>query len=142
MNYLLVWPLIQNYFSPTFVCFCTEYVANVNVVVVINWKLLHGSLFFLLTQDSYGDTPLHDAVAKDFRNIIEILVVVPNIDFTQQNHRGFNLLHHAALKGNKLWVEKKIFTFKNILLGWIWSKQWLKRIIDILQTFDWYWYFV
>lgn len=53
-------------------------------------------------QDSYGDTPLHDAIAKDFRSIIEILVLVPNIDFTQQNHRGFNLLHHAALKGNKL----------------------------------------
>ncbi|XP_014856559.1 PREDICTED: E3 ubiquitin-protein ligase MIB2-like, partial [Poecilia mexicana] len=56
--------------------------------------------------DSYGDTPLHDAIAKDFRSIIEILVVVPNIDFTQQNHRGFNLLHHAALKGNKLATEK------------------------------------
>ena len=53
-------------------------------------------------QDSYGDTPLHDAIAKDFRNIIEILVVVPSVDFTQQNNRGFNLLHHAALKGNKL----------------------------------------
>ncbi|XP_055078914.1 E3 ubiquitin-protein ligase MIB2 isoform X2 [Periophthalmus magnuspinnatus] len=57
-------------------------------------------------QDSYGDTPLHDAIAKDFRNIIEVLVVVPSIDFTQQNHRGFNLLHHAALKGNKLATEK------------------------------------
>uniref|UniRef100_A0A8C5ER72 E3 ubiquitin-protein ligase MIB2 n=1 Tax=Gouania willdenowi TaxID=441366 RepID=A0A8C5ER72_GOUWI len=57
-------------------------------------------------QDSYGDTPLHDAIAKDFRSIIEILIVVPNIDFTQQNHRGFNLLHHAALKGNKLATEK------------------------------------
>uniref|UniRef100_A0A8C1JI29 E3 ubiquitin-protein ligase MIB2 n=1 Tax=Cyprinus carpio TaxID=7962 RepID=A0A8C1JI29_CYPCA len=56
-------------------------------------------------QDSYGDTPLHDAVAKDFRSIIEILTVVPSIDFTQQNNRGFNLLHHAALKGNKLATE-------------------------------------
>ncbi|XP_067251652.1 E3 ubiquitin-protein ligase MIB2 isoform X2 [Chanodichthys erythropterus] len=56
-------------------------------------------------QDSYGDTPLHDAIAKDFRSIIEILTVVPNIDFTQQNNRGFNLLHHAALKGNKLATE-------------------------------------
>ncbi|MFT7804590.1 E3 ubiquitin-protein ligase MIB2 [Arapaima gigas] len=56
-------------------------------------------------QDSYGDTPLHDAIAKDFRNIIEILTAVPNIDFTQQNNRGFNLLHHAALKGNKLATE-------------------------------------
>lgn len=62
---------------------------------------------FSPNQDSYGDTPLHDAIAKDFRNIIEILVLVPNIDFTQQNHRGFNLLHHAALKGNKLWVESE-----------------------------------
>ncbi|XP_062855241.1 E3 ubiquitin-protein ligase MIB2 isoform X2 [Trichomycterus rosablanca] len=56
-------------------------------------------------QDSYGDTPLHDAIAKDLRSIIEILTVVPNIDFTQQNNRGFNLLHHAALKGNKLASE-------------------------------------
>ncbi|XP_037629339.1 E3 ubiquitin-protein ligase MIB2 isoform X3 [Sebastes umbrosus] len=66
----------------------TEYSADVNL------------------QDSYGDTPLHDAIAKDFRNIIEILVLVPSIDFTQQNNRGFNLLHHAALKGNKLATEK------------------------------------
>ncbi|KAJ3589705.1 hypothetical protein NHX12_010548, partial [Muraenolepis orangiensis] len=57
-------------------------------------------------QDSYGDTPLHDAIAKDFRAIMEILVLVPNIDFTQQNNRGFNLLHHAALKGNKLATER------------------------------------
>lgn len=64
--------------------------------------LLHVHFFLFSNQDSYGDTPLHDAIAKDFRNIIEILVVVPNIDFTQQNHRGFNLLHHAALKGNKM----------------------------------------
>uniref|UniRef100_A0A672R2Z1 E3 ubiquitin-protein ligase MIB2 n=1 Tax=Sinocyclocheilus grahami TaxID=75366 RepID=A0A672R2Z1_SINGR len=56
-------------------------------------------------QDSYGDTPLHDAIAKDFRSIIEILTVVLNIDFTQQNNRGFNLLQHAALKGNKLATE-------------------------------------
>uniref|UniRef100_A0A8C5CHV9 RING-type E3 ubiquitin transferase n=1 Tax=Gadus morhua TaxID=8049 RepID=A0A8C5CHV9_GADMO len=57
-------------------------------------------------QDSYGDTPLHDAIAKDFRGIMEILVLVPNIDFTQQNNRGFNLLHHAALKGNKLATDR------------------------------------
>ncbi|XP_028849446.1 E3 ubiquitin-protein ligase MIB2 isoform X2 [Denticeps clupeoides] len=56
-------------------------------------------------QDSYGDTPLHDAISKDFRPIIEILAAVPNIDFTLQNNRGFNLLHHAGLKGNKLATE-------------------------------------
>ncbi|XP_062889279.1 E3 ubiquitin-protein ligase MIB2 isoform X2 [Mobula hypostoma] len=57
-------------------------------------------------QDSYGDTPLHDGIAKDYRDIITILTEVPNIDFTHQNNRGFNLLHHAALKGNKLATEK------------------------------------
>ncbi|KAJ8257614.1 hypothetical protein GJAV_G00187700 [Gymnothorax javanicus] len=57
-------------------------------------------------QDSYGDTPLHDAIAKDFRNIIETLTIVPGIDFTKQNNRGFNLLHHAALKGSKLAMER------------------------------------
>lgn len=72
-------------------------------------------------QDSYGDTPLHDAIAKDFRNIIEILVLVPNIDFTQQNHRGFNLLHHAALKGNKLWVEITTKTFCKYFLELWWG---------------------
>uniref|UniRef100_A0AAZ3SGK5 E3 ubiquitin-protein ligase MIB2 n=1 Tax=Oncorhynchus tshawytscha TaxID=74940 RepID=A0AAZ3SGK5_ONCTS len=69
-------------------------------------RVLSEHLADINVQDSYGDTPLHDAIAKDFRNIIEILAVVPNIDFTQQNNRGFNLLHHAALKGNKLATEK------------------------------------
>ncbi|XP_059808391.1 E3 ubiquitin-protein ligase MIB2 isoform X2 [Hypanus sabinus] len=57
-------------------------------------------------QDSYGDTPLHDGIAKDYRDIVTILTEVPNIDFTHQNNRGFNLLHHAALKGNKLATEQ------------------------------------
>ena len=53
-------------------------------------------------QDAYGDTPLHYAITADFKCIIEALTEVPNIDFTIQNRQGFNLLHHAALKGNKL----------------------------------------
>ncbi|GAA6108319.1 E3 ubiquitin-protein ligase MIB2 isoform X3 [Tachysurus ichikawai] len=73
----------------------TEHSADVNLQV-----RMHNA-----DTDSYGDTPLHDAIAKDFRSIIEILTVVRNIDFTQQNNRGFNLLHHAALKGNKLATE-------------------------------------
>ncbi|XP_020637982.3 E3 ubiquitin-protein ligase MIB2 [Pogona vitticeps] len=56
--------------------------------------------------DSYGDTPLHYAITADFKCIIEALTEVPNIDFTIQNRQGFNLLHHAALKGNKLAVKK------------------------------------
>ncbi|KAG8434369.1 hypothetical protein GDO86_012666 [Hymenochirus boettgeri] len=57
-------------------------------------------------QDSFGDTPLHYAITADFRSIIEILTEVPSIDFTVQNHQGFNLLHQAALKGNSLAVRK------------------------------------
>uniref|UniRef100_A0A8D0BS99 E3 ubiquitin-protein ligase MIB2 n=1 Tax=Salvator merianae TaxID=96440 RepID=A0A8D0BS99_SALMN len=56
--------------------------------------------------DSCGDTPLHYAITADFKCIIEALTEVPNIDFTIQNRQGFNLLHHAALKGNKLAIKK------------------------------------
>ncbi|XP_069097143.1 E3 ubiquitin-protein ligase MIB2 isoform X5 [Pleurodeles waltl] len=57
-------------------------------------------------QDSLGDTPLHYAISADFTSIIEILIDVPNIDLTVQNRQSFNLLHHAALKGNTLAVTK------------------------------------
>ncbi|XP_034609003.1 E3 ubiquitin-protein ligase MIB2 isoform X2 [Trachemys scripta elegans] len=56
--------------------------------------------------DSFDDTPLHYAITADLKSIIEILTEVPNIDFTVQNRQGFNLLHHAALKGNKLAIKK------------------------------------
>ena len=51
-------------------------------------------------QDSYGDTVLHDAIAKDFIEIVEVLVNFRDIDLSIKNKRGFNCLHHAALKGN------------------------------------------
>jgi len=51
-------------------------------------------------QDSYGDTVLHDAIAKDFFEIVELLVNFLGIDLSKTNKRGFNCLHHAALKGN------------------------------------------
>ena len=51
-------------------------------------------------QDSYGDTVLHDAIAKDFIEIVEVLVNFRGVDFSIKNKRGFNCLHHAALKGN------------------------------------------
>ncbi|TFK13862.1 KH domain-containing, RNA-binding, signal transduction-associated protein 1 [Platysternon megacephalum] len=56
--------------------------------------------------DSFDDTPLHYAITADLKSIIEILTEVPNSDFTVQNRQGFNLLHHAALKGNKLAIKK------------------------------------
>lgn len=51
------------------------------------------------SQDSYGDTVLHDAIAKDFAEIVELLINF-GIDLSIKNKRGFNCLHHAALKGN------------------------------------------
>ena len=55
-----------------------------------------------LFKDSYGDTALHDAIGKEKQDIIEGLINFPSIDFTLKNKRGFNVLHHAALKGNNL----------------------------------------
>ncbi|KAH1024185.1 E3 ubiquitin-protein ligase MIB2 [Dendroctonus ponderosae] len=49
--------------------------------------------------DMYGDTALHDAIGKDSLQIIELICTTPGVDFTLRNKRGFNVLHHAALKG-------------------------------------------
>ncbi|BFZ22874.1 hypothetical protein BsWGS_25913 [Bradybaena similaris] len=57
-------------------------------------------------QDAYGDTALHDAIGKENHQIIELLVNYNSIDFTLKNKRGFNVLHHAALKGNVFATEK------------------------------------
>ena len=51
-------------------------------------------------QDSYGDTALHDAIGKDALDIIDALCACDSVNFTLRNKRGFNVLHHAALKGN------------------------------------------
>ncbi len=59
-----------------------------------------------MLQDSYGDTALHDAIGKDSGEILVMLASVPGCDFSLKNNRGFNALHHAALKGNNLAVEK------------------------------------
>lgn len=58
----------------------------------------------LPSQDSYGDTALHDAIGKDSIEILELLGNSPHLDLNLRNKRGFNVLHHAALKGNNLWV--------------------------------------
>lgn len=60
-------------------------------------------------QDSYGDTALHDAIGKDAigkdaLDIIDALCSCERVDFTLRNKRGFNVLHHAALKGNAQYV--------------------------------------
>nr|CAD7425712.1 unnamed protein product [Timema monikensis] len=57
-------------------------------------------------QDSYGDTALHDAIGKDSLEIIDMLCNMAGVDFTLKNKRGFNVLHHAALKGNNFATER------------------------------------
>ena len=53
--------------------------------------------------------PLHDAIAKDFKQIVELLVQACAVDLTVKNKRGFNCLHHAALKGNARSVKLVMF---------------------------------
>lgn len=65
-------------------------------------------------QDSYGDTALHDAIGKDAigkdaLDIIDALCSCDRVDFTLENKRGFNVLHHAALKGNAQYVMHHCF---------------------------------
>ncbi|XP_076451945.1 E3 ubiquitin-protein ligase MIB2-like isoform X2 [Babylonia areolata] len=66
-------------------------------------------------QDAYGDTALHDAIGKEKREIIDRLVNYPGIDFTIQNKRGFNVLHHAALKGNVFATERILHKCRQIV---------------------------
>ncbi|XP_071109275.1 E3 ubiquitin-protein ligase MIB2-like isoform X1 [Haliotis cracherodii] len=66
-------------------------------------------------QDAYGDTALHDAIGKESREIIDLLINFPGIDFTLRNKRGFNVLHHAALKGNNIATEKILIKCRQIV---------------------------
>ena len=71
------------------------------ICVILTSLCSSGTLVF---QDSYGDTALHDAIGKESREILEMLINHPSVDFSLKNKRGFNVLHHAALKGNEQWV--------------------------------------
>ncbi|XP_029651673.1 E3 ubiquitin-protein ligase MIB2-like isoform X2 [Octopus sinensis] len=66
-------------------------------------------------QDAYGDTALHDAIGKENRQIIDFLVSYPGIDYTLRNNRGFNVLHHAALKGNNFATERILQKCRHIV---------------------------
>lgn len=59
--------------------------------------------------DLYGDTALHDAIGKDNFQVIELLCKAQGTDFTLRNKRGFNVLHHAALKG-KAFATRKLLS--------------------------------
>ncbi|XP_046396249.1 E3 ubiquitin-protein ligase MIB2 [Ischnura elegans] len=79
------------------VCLLLKYKCNVNV------------------QDSYGDTALHDAISKESLEIIRLLCRVPGVDFTLKNVRGFNVLHHAALKGNNFATEQLLMQARQLV---------------------------
>ena len=52
-------------------------------------------------QDQDGDTPLHFAIACENHNMADMLLNNPRLIRTITNHKGFNYLQFAALKGNK-----------------------------------------
>ncbi|OAD58844.1 E3 ubiquitin-protein ligase MIB2 [Eufriesea mexicana] len=66
-------------------------------------------------QDSYGDTALHDAIGKDALDIIDALCSWPKVDFTLRNKRGFNVLHHAALKGNAHATQRLVVRARHLV---------------------------
>ena len=51
------------------------------------------------TQDSEGDTPLHDAISKKRDDMVQLLLE-GNADVSLTNNNGFTPLHHASLRGN------------------------------------------
>lgn len=74
-------------------------------------------------QDSYGDTALHDAIGKDALDIVDALCANEQINFSLCNMRGFNVLHHAALKGNAQLVFTFFLIFPNQLKTKLKKKQ-------------------
>ena len=62
-------------------------------------QTLHTIHCIYYTQDSEGDTPLHDAISKKRDDIVQLLIEC-QADHTITNNNGFNALHHAALRGN------------------------------------------
>lgn len=59
-------------------------------------------------QDNYGDTALHDAIGNFCSEAVQLITECPSVDLDLRNKRGFNALHHAALKGNTFATERLI----------------------------------
>jgi E3 ubiquitin-protein ligase mind-bomb len=64
-------------------------------------------------QDCFGDSPLHDAIGRGYNELFGLLLDTPGLNLQLRNKRGFNVLQHAALKGNELLVHQfyKSFSF-------------------------------
>ncbi|CAB0015221.1 unnamed protein product [Nesidiocoris tenuis] len=59
-------------------------------------------------QDNYGDTALHDAIGNYCVEAVQLITECPSVELDLRNKRGFNALHHAALKGNTFAAERLI----------------------------------
>ena len=57
--------------------------------------------FYRFIQDLAGDTPLHNAISKEKKGIIDLILSSEGLNITVSNGRGFNPLHHACMKGNQ-----------------------------------------
>ncbi|CAB0029316.1 unnamed protein product [Trichogramma brassicae] len=66
-------------------------------------------------QDSYGDTGLHDSIGKESTEIFDALCSTTRFDYTLRNKRGFNVLHHAALKGNARATERLLMRARQLV---------------------------
>ena len=58
-----------------------------------------GKLNLKTFQDAEGDTALHDAILKKRDDMLTFLLDA-HADVTVTNNNGFNVLHHASLRGN------------------------------------------
>lgn len=76
---------------------------------IINLYLLHKTLVYpknysdvviLTVKDSFGDSPLFDAINQGKEGAIEVLLQVPALNRHALNGKGFNMLHQACLQGS------------------------------------------
>ena len=65
------------------------------------WNCQHMTYTLRLHVDILIDQCMYIA-GKDNTDIVTILTEHQSVDFSLKNKRGFNPLHHAALKGNAL----------------------------------------
>ena len=90
---------------------CTPFHVAVNKLHVNCVRILLKYDCNVNSQDSYGDTGLHDIISKkpQTNEIIDLILSSPTIDLLIKNKRGFNPIHHAALKGNAKFVFFYLF---------------------------------